>query len=91
MAELQVEAQRKHLELNVFVQPNLPAMVKGDGDRFKRLLVYFTDNAFKISDSAKVEISVVTVGSVSSSTVVIIVQDFGPSKTEEELDVCWPS
>lgn len=47
MKGLQKEAERKALDLTVSIHDQLPAMVKGDGDRFKQVLVYFTSNAFK--------------------------------------------
>jgi len=87
MKALQKEAQRKSLELGVSVHEQLPALVKGDGDRFKQVLAYLTSNAFKQSTSAVVDINIVRTKD-ATSIIGITVQDAGPGMSETELDVC---
>lgn len=58
-------------------------MVKGDMDRFRQVLIYFTDNAFKSSPNVKVEITTKD----GTPTIELVVQDFGPAMSEEQLDV----
>lgn len=87
MKTLQKEAERKSLDLTTSIQDQLPAMVKGDGNLFKQVLVYFTSNAFKDSTSVKVDINL-TRTKDEISVVGITVEDTGPGMSEEQLDVC---
>lgn len=85
MRELQIEAERKKYNLIVMIHAQkLPPAVKGDIDRFKQVLVYFTDNAFKFATSARVEITAPKEG---TSTMRLTFQDSGPEMTEDQLDV----
>lgn len=83
MKELTAEAQRKNLNLAVAINAQkLPAVVKGDVDRFRQVLVYFTDNAFKLSTNARVEVT-----AKEGTTIELIVEDFGAGLSEAQLDV----
>lgn len=61
-------------------------MVKGDGDRFSQVLVYFINNAFRNAHSAKVEVSLVS-NKKDASLVGLKFSDSGPGMSESELDV----
>jgi signal transduction histidine kinase len=87
LAVLQKEAKRNELDLNMSVHDKLPTLVKGNGDRFKELIVYFTNKAFKRSTSATVNVFLIRTKK-ESSMVLIQVQDSGPGMSDAELDVC---
>jgi len=61
-------------------------MVKGDRDCFKQVLVYFTNNAFRLSVSAKVEINLLH-RKEDSALIGLKIQDNGPGLSEAQLDV----
>lgn len=83
MKELTTEAERKSLNLTVAINTQkLPVMIKGDVDRFRQVLVYFTNNAFKLSANARVEIT-----AKEGTTIELIVEDFGQGLSEAQLDV----
>lgn len=85
--ELQADARKKDLGLSVLIPvQKLPSMVKGDGERFKQLLVYFTKNAFESSTNARVEITAVLTQE-ETTMISISIQDYGAGMTEDELDV----
>ena len=84
---LQKEAKRNHLDFNMSVHDKLPTLVKGNGDRFKKLIVYFTNKAFKHSASATVNVFLIRTEN-ESSMVLVQIQDSGPGMSEAELDVC---
>lgn len=80
------DAKRNSLNFNMSVHEKLPTLVKGNGDRFKQLIVYFTSRAFKRSTSVTVNIFLMRT-KTESSLVLVQVQDKGSAMSEEELDV----
>jgi signal transduction histidine kinase len=74
------------LELIVSTDERLPSKVKGNGDCFKQVIIYFTSNGFKNSTSVKLDINVIQ-SKEGFSILEIQVQDNGPGMTDEELDV----
>jgi hypothetical protein len=86
---LQKEARRKALDLIMSVSDELPGLVKGEADRLRQSIIYFTSNAFKDSTSVKVDIDLIGMRD-DASIIGITFQDNGPGLTEEELDV-WLS
>lgn len=87
MKRLQKEAERKGLDLRLSIHEQLPAMVKGDGDRFKQVLAYFTTNGFKQSTRVTVDINLFRTKD-DASIMGITVEDSGPGMSEAQLDVC---
>jgi signal transduction histidine kinase len=83
---LQKEARRKALDLIMSVSDELPGLVKGEADRLRQSIIYFTSNAFKDSTSVKVGIDLIGIRD-EASVIGITFQDNGPGLTEEELDV----
>ncbi|KAF4627794.1 hypothetical protein G7Y89_g10359 [Cudoniella acicularis] len=86
---LQKEAKRKSLDLIISTDDKLPAKIKGNGDCFKQVIVYFTSNAFKQSTNVKLDINVVK-SKEGSLVVEVQVQDNGSGMTDEELNACRP-
>lgn len=86
LAVLQKEARRNELDFNMSVHDKLPILVKGNGDRFKQLIVYFTNKAFKRSISATVNVFLIRTKK-ESSMLLVQIQDSGPGMSEAELDV----
>jgi hypothetical protein len=75
----------------VSIAERLPHLVKGDSESFKKLLAYFTSNAFKQSANVKVNIELLD-AKEETSLIRIRIQDTGPGMSEDELDVhpCSP-
>jgi signal transduction histidine kinase len=84
---LQKEAKRNTIDFTVSIHDKLPTYVKGNGDRFKQLIVYFTQTAFKRSSSVKFNVFLIRTEE-ECSTVLLQIQDSGPGMSEHELNVC---
>lgn len=89
LAVLQKEAKRNELDLNMSVDDKLPTLVKGNGDRFKQLIVYFMNKGFKRSTSTTANVFLIRTKK-ESSMVLVQIQDSGPGMSDAELDVCRP-
>jgi len=83
---LQKEAKRNAFEFTISIHDQLPAYVKGNGDRFKELIVYFTKTAFKRSSNVKFNVFLIRTEQ-EISTILLQVQDSGPGMSKSELDV----
>ena len=84
---LENDAKRNSLNFNMSVHDKLPTLVKGNGDRFKQLIVYFTSRAFKRATSVTVNVFLMR-SKTESSVILVQIQDSGPGMSEAELDVC---
>jgi len=84
---LQKEAERNASDLTITIHDRLPTYVKGNGDRFKQLIVYFTNAAFQRSSSVRFNVFLIRTQE-ENSTILVQVQDSGPGMSESELDVC---
>jgi predicted SnoaL-like aldol condensation-catalyzing enzyme len=82
---LQKEAERRGLELSVSTHDQLPTMVRGDSERFKQVMSYFTNNGFKNSSSVKIDINLVRTQG-DTSVIGVSVEDSGPGMSEVQLD-----
>src|ERR1700712_538013 len=87
---LQQEAKRTALDFTISIHDQLPAYVKGNGDRFKQLIVFFTQSAFKRPSSAKFNVFLIRTEE-ESSTILLQIQDNGPGMSDHELNVCHTS
>ena len=85
--QLVKDARRKGLDLTVSVLNQLPTIVKGEPDRLKDLIIYFTNNAFKQSPSVRVVINLVGTKE-DISMLRLSFEDDGHGMSEEQLDVC---
>lgn len=70
------------------IHDRLPTYVKGNGDRFKQLLVYFAKAGLRRSSSVKFDVFLVR-AQKESSKILVQVQDSGQALSESEIDVCY--
>ncbi|CAI7857318.1 unnamed protein product, partial [Closterium sp. NIES-53] len=59
LSSVRVLALQKDLELNVFVEDDLPSKVIGDPTRFRQVLLNLLSNAIKFTESGRIEIRAV--------------------------------
>jgi hypothetical protein len=85
---LQKDAQRNGFDLTISITNQLPGMVKGEPNGLRQLIIYFTSNAFKRSQSVKVVINLIGTKD-DKSLIGLSFQDDSPSMSEEQLDVCF--
>lgn len=88
LEDLKKDSLRKGLDLDLSIEEQLPAMVKGHRNGLKQLLEYFVDRAFNQSPSCKVDINLIRSTNDNTSLVGFKIQDTGPGMSEEQLDVC---
>jgi hypothetical protein len=69
------------------IHDKLPDYVKGNGDRFKELIIYFTQTAFKRSSNVKFNAFLIQAHE-ESSTILLQIQDSGPAMSDYEIEVC---
>lgn len=51
------EASEKNLQVNVFTDPNVPLLLRGDPSRLKQVLRVFADNGVKFTEAGEIGIS----------------------------------
>ena len=83
---LQIEAERKGIELILSAANDLPPFVEGDETRLKQVLINVVGNAVKFTESGQVEVrSYVSNSNVSGSALAIDVIDTGPGISAEKM------
>lgn len=58
-AQMEVLAERNHLDLNTEIDPDLPASLMGDEQRVEQVVVNLLSNAFKFTDKGTVSLKIV--------------------------------
>ena len=87
-----IKYENKPIDFTLAVDENVPAALFGDELRIKQILNNLLSNAFKYTDSGKVELSVVAEGSSgvaeSGHTVILVfrVSDTGQGMTAKQID-----
>lgn len=85
MKALMHSAQRKGLELNWHVSPEVPEWLVGDGGRLRQILVNLVGNAIKFTERGEVVISVrVSKGSATWTELLFTVRDTGIGIAEDK-------
>jgi len=78
-------AAEKGIELAAVVEPSVPARVRGDGGRFRQILVNLVGNAVKFTNRGEVVVRVERVSQTATKTVVrVTVRDTGIGISEED-------
>jgi Signal transduction histidine kinase len=89
---LAIKAYEKSLEISYFVSPEVPSLLRGDPGRLRQVLINFTGNAIKFTDSGKVEINVILVEETESHvTVRFDVKDTGIGIPADRMDRLFKS
>jgi polar amino acid transport system substrate-binding protein len=80
------QAKKKKLSLLTFVDPKIPALMRGDSGRLRQILMNFAGNAIKFSESGEVLIRA-TIESENEHSLMVkfSVEDTGIGLTEDEL------
>ena len=84
---LQYKAQEKNLNLAVHVDPSIPTLVEGDGDRMRQILVNLVGNAVKFTESGSV--AVVASANDTGDAVKLSVIDTGIGIPEGKADTLF--
>ncbi len=74
---LAIEADRRGLELIGFVDPRVPALLRGDAGRLRQILINFAGNALKFTDQGEIEIRLEPADDARGGLVRGIVRDTG--------------
>lgn len=79
-------ARTKHLSFMSYIDPNLPAELRGDPERLRQILINLTSNAIKFSDSGEVIVRV-HLGEMKDNTATVrfSVTDYGIGIAEEQI------
>ena len=89
---LAIKAYEKSLEISYFVSPEVPSLLRGDPGRLRQVLINFTGNAIKFTDSGKVEINVILAEETESHvTVRFDVKDTGIGIPADRMDRLFKS
>ena len=89
---VEVKAIEKNLELNFFVDQNLPSVLCGDGNRIRQIMINILNNAVKYTLRGKVEFAIKS-ESLGADTVTldITVSDTGMGIKKEDIPVLFDS
>ncbi len=88
---LQLDAQRKHLELSLAITPDTPQVVVGDQSRFQQVIVNLISNAIKFTDNGgKVSVSAQCgQADLHSTEVCFQVRDTGIGIESDKIDMIF--
>jgi ammonium transporter, Amt family len=88
MEMLAQKAAAKGLELACRIDPDVPALVRGDGDRLRQVLINLVNNAIKFTERGAVvlHLSLQQPATVSSATVRFTVTDTGIGISPDRVD-----
>ena len=77
-------AHQKGLELNVIIDPDVPAGIWGDPGRVRQVLMNYLANAVKFTSSGEICVRVSRVGTESNPMLKFVVRDTGIGLSEQE-------
>ncbi|NWH05987.1 response regulator [Desulfobacter latus] len=84
---MSIHAEKKHLELTSYIQPEVPAMVKGDPGRIKQVMINLINNAVKFTPKGSISISVERVHETGETVWIrVAVKDMGPGIPPERAE-----
>ena len=78
--------ERRDLEFVVDLDPNVPAMLKGDVKKIKKIITHLLDNAFKFTREGGVNLKVFSIKKDYGVNLVMEVTDTGIGMTEKDMD-----
>lgn len=92
MDSIAVRAQKKQLELTCFIEPNVPAFLKGDPGRLRQILTNLIGNAIKFTEEGEVNVTVALQHeSDQEIDCMFSVRDSGIGISQEKIDSLFQS
>ena len=86
-----VQAQGKGLDFQYIPSPNLPKMVKGDGERIRQIVTNLVSNAIKFTAEGFVKFKVESKNINGKVTLTFIVSDTGEGIAKEKMNSIFDS
>ena len=86
ISNYQVAKPDKNIDLIVDLDPNVPAMMRGDASKISRIILHLLDNAFKFTDRGGVYLKVSSIKRDYGVNLVIEVTDTGKGMGRSEID-----
>ena len=86
ISNYQVAKPDKNIDLIVDLDPNVPAMMRGDASKISRIILHLLDNAFKFTDRGGVYLKVSSIKRDYGVNLVIEVTDTGKGMGRSDID-----
>lgn len=81
-----LRVEEKHLELNWYIEPEIPKFLRGDPGRLRQILVNLIGNAIKFTSSGEISVEVKLIEETSDDIVLsFIIRDTGIGISEEYM------
>jgi len=89
---LAIRANEKELELSCFIDPEVPALLRGDPGRLRQVLINLIGNALKFTSKGEVAISIILEEETKSHAMVrFAVRDTGIGISADRMDLLFKS
>nr|MCR5011457.1 response regulator [Lachnospiraceae bacterium] len=86
ISNYQVAKPDKNVDLIVDLDPNVPAMMRGDAGKISRIILHLLDNAFKFTDLGGVYLKVSSIKRDYGVNLIIEVTDTGKGMGRSDID-----
>ena len=78
--------EKRNLEFVVDLDPNVPAMLKGDSKKIKKIITHLLDNGFKFTRKGGVNLKIFAIKKDYGVNLVMEVTDTGIGMTQKDMD-----